>query len=168
MATNVSGTKVKGFNGGEFMVGTYMFQQGSEIEKGKATIQLKDAEEFNTRWVFMPYEVLGFSPLEIDGVVNTTIKIEPITAGTTIVLDVLDGCNSSISYADLLDTVANFNFTKNGTALVPSAVAIVGGKLSFTVSALVATNVITARLNGVVADDNLTYYKSNTATSVVA
>lgn len=168
MATNTAGTKLKGFNGGEFMVGTYMFQQGNEIEKGKATFQLKDAEEFNTRWVFMPYDVLGFSPLEIDGVVDTVVKIDPISAGTTIVLDVVDGCNNSVSYSEVLDTVSNFVFTKNGNPLVPSAVSLVGGKLSFTVSALVATDIITAKLNNVVSDINLVYYKSNTGTKTVA
>jgi|SRR6476620_2255281 len=168
MATNVAGTKLRGFNGGEFMVGTYMFQQGTEIEKGKATFQLKDPEEFNTRWVFMPYDVLGFSPLEIDGVVDTVVKIDSISAGTTIVLDIVDGCNASVSYADLLDTVADWAFTKNGATLTPSAVAIVGGKLSFTVGALISTDVITASLDGVQVDANLTAYKSNTATATVA
>ena len=168
MATNTAGTKLKGFNGGEFMVGTYMFQQGTEIEKGKATFQLKDAEEFNTRWVFMPYDVLGFSPLEIDGVIETVVKIDPISAGTTIVLDLVDGCNSSISYADLFDSVGNWVFTKNGSVITPSAVAIVGGKLSFTVSALIATDVITVVMDGILADDNGLMYKSNTGTKTVA
>lgn len=169
MCTNVAGTKLKGFNGGEFMVGTYMFQQGTEIEKGKATFQLKDAEEFNTRWVFIPYDVLGFSPLEIDGVVDTVVKMDNISAGTTFTLDIVDGCNSSISYADVLDIIGVWSCTKNGTNLIPTAVAVVGGKLQFTVSpALVATDVITASLNGVAEDANLVYYKSNVGTKTVA
>jgi hypothetical protein len=168
MATNVAGTKLKGFNGGEFMVGTYMFQQGTEIEKGKATFQLKDPEEFNTRWVFMPYDVLGFSPLEIDGVIETVIKIDPISAGTTITLDVVDGCNSSVSYADLFDIAGAYEVTKNGAEITPSAVSIVGGKVQFTVSALIATDVITIKLSGVQEDVNGLYYKSNTATKTVA
>lgn len=168
MCTNVAGTKLKGFNGGEFMVGTYMFQQGTEIEKGKATFQLKDAEEFNTRWVFMPYDILGFSPLEIDGVVETVVKMDSISAGTTFTLDLVDGCNSSISYADLFTDLADWRITKNDASITPSAVVLLGGKLQFTVSAMVATDVITAKLNGVVADVNLLYYKSNTGTKTVA
>lgn len=167
MATNVAGTKLKGFNGGEFMVGTYMFQQGTEIEKGKATFQLKDAEEFNTRWVFIPYDVLGFSPLEIDGVVETVVKMDAIAPGTTFTLDVVDGCNASVSYASLFDTLSQWEITKNGVVITPSAVAIVGNKAQFTVSALVATDVITARLNGIVDDANGLYYKSNTGTKTV-
>ena len=167
--TNVAGDKLKGFNGGEFMVGTYMFQQGTEIEKGKATFQLKDAEEFNTRWVFLPYDVLGFSPLEIDGVIDTVTKVSPISAGTTIQVALNDGCNSSINYAELFDNVANWSVTKNGVEQTISSVSINGaGNAVLTVPAMTVGAVITISLDGTQEDAQGLMYKSTTATVTVA
>ena len=163
MATNTANTKVKGFDAGSLIVGTYMFQQGTEIEKGKATIQFKSAEEFNTKWVYFPYEELGFSPLEIDGVIDTNLQFAeaPANAGTTVKVSVLDGCNTSINYTSLFDAVGDYSLKVNGVAKTISAVAVANGVATLTFTGALATsNKVEASLNGVVEDAEMNYYKS--------
>ena len=170
MATNASNTKIKGFDAGSLIVGSYMFQQGTEIEKGKATIQFKSAEEFNTKWAYFSYDELGFSPLEIDGVVDTNLTFfeAPANAGTTVKVKVLDSCNSSINYTSLFDAVGDYLLKVNGITKVISGVAIADGvaTLSFT-GALATGNKVEVSLNGVQPDVELNYYKSAVLTKTI-
>ena len=170
MATNASNTKVKGFDAGSLIVGTYMFQQGTEIEKGKATIQFKSAEEFNTKWAYFSYDELGFSPLEIDGVIDTNLSFfeAPANAGTTVKVKVLDGCNSSINYTSLFDAVGDYSLKVNGVTKVISAVAIADGVATLTFTGALATgNKVEVSLNGVQPDVELNYYKSAVLTKTI-
>lgn len=170
MATNAGNTKVKGFDAGSLIVGTYMFQQGTEIEKGNATIQFKSAEEFNTKWVYFSYDELGFSPLEIDGVIDTQLQFTeaPANAGTTVKVKVLDGCNTSINYTSLFDAVGDYLLKVNGVTKVISAVAIADGVATLTFTGPLATgNKVELSLNGVVEDAELNYYKSAVLTKTI-
>lgn len=170
MATNNAKTKIKGFDANSLIVGTYMFQQGTEIEKGKATIQFKSAEEFNTKWAYFSYDELGFSPLEIDGVIDTALTFSeaPANAGTTVKVKVLDGCNSSINYTSLFDAVGDYSLKVNGVTKVISAVAIADGVATLTFTGALATgNKVEVSLNGVVEDAELNYYKSAVLTKTI-
>jgi hypothetical protein len=170
MATNAGNTKVKGFDAGSLIVGTYMFQQGTEIEKGNATIQFKSAEEFNTKWVYFSYDELGFSPLEIDGVIDTQLQFTeaPANAGTTVKVKVLDGCNTSINYTSLFDAVGDYLLKVNGVTKTITAVAISDGVATLTFTVPLATgNKIEVSLNGVVEDAELNYYKSAVLTKTI-
>jgi hypothetical protein len=170
MATNTGNTKVKGFDAGSLIVGTYMFQQGTEIEKGNATIQFKSAEEFNTKWVYFSYDELGFSPLEIDGVIDTQLQFTeaPANAGTTVKVKVLDGCNTSINYTSLFDAVGDYLLKVNGVTKTISAVAISDGVATLTFTGPLATgNKVEVSLNGVVEDAELNYYKSAVLTKTI-
>ena len=170
MATNASNTKVKGFDAGSLIVGTYMFQQGTEIEKGKATIQFKSAEEFNTRWAYFSYDELGFSPLEIDGVIDTNLKFQqdPAVAATEVSVKVLDGCNTSINYSSLFDSVGDYTLRVGGFPKTINAVTINDGVATLTFTgALSLGNKVEVSLNGVVADAELNYYKSSVLTKIV-
>lgn len=168
LTTDSQKENLKGFNLKMLDADPYKSKSGSEVEFSKAYLQYRDTNEFNELDIFIPYEVLGFNPLEIDDAIQTNVVMDNISAGTTFSLDIVDGCNSSVSYADLFDSTSPWKITKNGAIITPSAVAIVGGKLSFTVGALIATDVITAQLDGIVADANELYYKSNTGTKTVA
>jgi hypothetical protein len=170
MATNTGNTKVKGFDAGSLIVGTYMFQQGTEIEKGNATIQFKSAEEFNTKWVYFSYDELGFSPLEIDGVIDTQLQFTeaPANAGTTVKVKVLDGCNTSINYTSLFDAVGDYLLKVNGVTKTISAVAISDGVATLTFTGPLATgNKVEVSLNGVIEDAELNYYKSAVLTKTI-
>lgn len=170
MATNTANTKVKGFDAGSLIVGSYMFQQGTEIEKGKATIQFKSAEEFNTRWAYFSYDELGFSPLEIDGVIDTALSFSeaPANAGTTVKVKVLDGCNTSINYTSLFDAVGDYLLKVNGVTKTITAVAIADGVATLTFTGALATgNKVEVSLNGVQPDVELNYYKSSILTKTI-
>jgi hypothetical protein len=163
MATNVSNTKVKGFDAGSLIVGTYMFQQGTEIEKGKATIQFKSAEEFNTKWVYFSYDQLGYSPLDIDGVIDTKLSFveTPQVAATYVKVKVLDSCNTSINYATLFDSVSDYTLKVGGFPRTISAVSVNSGEVSLSfATALTLGQSIEVSLNGILADADLNYYKS--------
>jgi hypothetical protein len=170
MAYNTANTKIKGFDAGSLIVGSYMFQQGNEIEKGKATIQFKSAEEFNTRWVYFPYDELGFSPLEIDGVIDTQLAFSeaPANAGTTVKVKVLDGCNTSINYTSLFDAVGDYKLVVSGVTKTITAVAVADGVATLTFTGALATgNKVEVSLNGVVEDAELNYYKSGILTKTI-
>ena len=169
MAYNTSKTQLKGFNAGMLDVDSYKFKVGAETEFSKATLQLVSAEEFNTRWVFFPYEEIGFNALEIDGVIQSEVALNAVPADTDTTIDVtlVDGYNSSISYASLFDVVGDWLVTVNGASVVISAITIAGNVATLTIPALASADVVNVSLNGIVADDELKYYKSNTVSTVV-
>lgn len=169
MATNTAKTTLKGLNAGMLDVDSYKFKVGAETEFSKATLQLVSAEEFNTRWVFFPYEEIGFNALEIDGVIQSEIALTAVPANTdtTVSVSLIDGYNSSISYASLFDAVGDWQVLVDGTAVVISAVSITGANAVLTIPALATGEVVEVSLNGVVADSEMKYYKSNTATAIV-
>jgi len=169
MATASSKTYLKGFNAGMLDVDSYKFKVGSETEFSKATLQLVSAEEFNTRWAFFPYEEIGFNALEIDGVIQAELAITsvPNDGDTTINVTLVDGYNSSISYAPLFDAVGDWSVLVDGASVTISAVSITGTTAKLTIPALATGEVVEVSLNGIVADTELKYYKSNTATATV-
>lgn len=95
MASNQASTAIKGFNMGLFDVETFKLVQGTDPQMSMAKIQLLDAEEFNQRFEFFTWEQLGFNALEVNGVVDTTVKVDtPVTDGdTTVVVSVANACN---------------------------------------------------------------------------
>lgn len=165
MAYNTSKTALKGFNAGMLDVDSYKFKVGAETEFSKATLQLVSAEEFNTRWVFFPYEEIGFNALEIDGVIQSEVAFNsaPANLDTTLEVNLVDGYNSSISYASLFDAVGNWKVLVDGASVTISAVSITGNVATLTIPALATNDVVEVYLNGIVADDELKYYKSNSA-----
>lgn len=170
MAYNTSKTALKGFNAGMLDVDSYKFKVGAETEFSKATLQLVSAEEFNTRWVFFPYEEIGFNALEIDGVIQAEVAFSGGEVGnldTQVAVELVDGYNSSISYASLFDAVGDWKVLVNGASVTISAVSITGNVATLTIPALATGQVVEVSLNDIVADDELKYYKSNTATATV-
>jgi len=169
MAYNTSKTALKGFNAGMLDVDSYKFKVGAETEFSKATLQLVSAEEFNTRWVFFPYEEIGFNALEIDGVIQAEVAFDsPQSAGDPVSVTLVDGYNSSISYASLFDAIGDWSVKINGESATISAVSVTGEVLEIVTSPIIAsTDILEVSLNGIVADTELKYYKSNTATATV-
>lgn len=170
MAQDIAGAKIKGFDGGMFSVGSYKFQQGGDPEQGKAMLQLRSTEEFNTRWVYFPYDEIGFDASQIEGVIDTVVAVPtaPADTDTTVVVTLVDGCNKSVSYTSLFDEVADWTVTVNGVAATISAVAVTDTTVTLTIPALSAGQTVAVKLNGIVEDDNANLYKSNTASATVS
>jgi hypothetical protein len=171
MAKNTATTAIKGFNGGMFDVDSYKFTVGSDTEFSKAKMQLKDAEEFNSKWVFFPYDELGYNALEIDGVIQSYASFNDLLVGdgsNQVELRLVDDYNRSISYAELFDAAADWKVLVNGTAVTISAVSITGEIVYLTIPELDANDVVKVSLNGVVTDEEGRFYKSNVISTVVS
>lgn len=170
LALDTAKENLKGFNGGMFDVDSYKFKQGTETEFAKTKHQLTDAKEFNTRWVFFTWDELGFNALEIEGVINANVSFNiPPVAGSTITVKLSDAYNRSISYVELFDTASNWKVLTNGVANTVTTVSIAGEVATLTLTdALVSTDILAISLNGIVADSELKYYKSNTITATIA
>ena len=170
VALDTAGENLKGFNGSMFDVDSYKFKQGAETEFSKVSLQLSDAKEFNQRFVFFTWEELGFNALEIEGVIETVVSFNPApVAGSTITVKIADANNRSISYASLFDNSAQWKVLVDGVANVVTTVSVTGNVSTLTLtSALVTTDVVNVSLEGIVADLELKYYKSNTTTANIA
>jgi hypothetical protein len=106
MAQSADGTKIKGFNGGMLSVETMKLQQGTDPQMTTSVIQLLDAEEFNTRFIFFPFTEIG-DLKEVSGVVETVITVDPIAAGGDITFSVVTSCNADNNILDL-DAASKF------------------------------------------------------------
>ncbi len=169
VALDTAGENLKGFNGSMFDVDSYKFKQGSETEFSKVSLQLSDAKEFNQRFVFFTWDELGFNALEIEGVIeaNVSFNVAPV-AGSTITVKVSDANNRSISYASLFDSAANWKVLLNGVANVVTSVSVSSDILTLTLDdSIASTNKVEVSLNGIIADLEMKYYKSNTAIATI-
>ena len=105
MATNSKGDLLKGFDAGMLSVDTFKLVQGTDPQMSTAKVQFLDAEEFNERFVFIPFTTSGDLD-SVTGVVETAIKLDAL-AGSTIEASITSGCNTGDSILDL-DDVSNF------------------------------------------------------------
>lgn len=111
--------KLKGFDLGMLEVSTFKNKQGSDPEKTMVSMQLLDAEQYNSRFVFIPFEKIG-DLLDIKGVVNLGITLKNVTTS---------GFNASITSMfntdDVilgLDDVNNYALTGDNSGKAISAV----------------------------------------------
>lgn len=146
MATDITQSVVKGFDMSYYNVATYKFQQGTDVENSLVTVQLRSADEFNKRMVFLPWEQLGFDASSIDGAIETTLIADPeIKAGTEITLKAVGFCNTSAFIADLDRTT---DWKVNGVNPDSALVDVVSGKYTLVVNnALVAGTQVTVTLD---------------------
>lgn len=169
LTTNSQGTKLKGFDLGMLDANVFKFLSGTDTEFSRISMQFKNAKEFTDTWVFIPYTTLGFNPTEIDDVIETKVVFSAVPAASDVQIEITlsDNCNNSISYASLFDAVGDWVVKVNGVVKTINTAVLTGETLSLTFTgALVAADVVTVSLNGVVADTELKYYKSNTATDI--
>jgi hypothetical protein len=168
--TNSAGTQLKGFNLGMFDANVFKFLSGTDTEFSRISLQFKDASEFTDKWVFIPYSVLGYNPLEIDDVIqtNVTFDLQPSSTDAVIVVKPTDSCNNSISYASLFDAVGNWLVLVNGVNVIISSVSSsADGTVNIGIPALSLGQEVRVSLNGIVSDTEMKYYKSNVATATV-
>lgn len=171
LTTNSQGTKLKGFDLGMLDANPFKFLSGTDTEFSRIAMQFKNAKEFTDYWVFIPYTTLGFNPTEIDDVIETKVAFSetPVAAGLSVTVKLVDNCNNSISYASLFDAVGNWVVKVNGVVKTITTAVLTGEDLELTFTGALASNdVVTVSLDGIVADAELKYYKSNTITATVA
>ena len=172
--TNSDRSKLVPFDGGMFNVETFKLLQGTDLEMSTAKIQLLSAEEFNARMVFIPFETAGAIG-DVDGVVETSVTVDAISAGTTFTASITSSCNKGDSILDL-DEVGNYALLgTQASATTISAVAYnaTTGKYDFTVdTALIATDTVQIKLNdgtyNVVEDSAGNLYKGTSNTITVS
>lgn len=156
----------KGFTLGMFENGKYMGANGTDASSQTITLQLIERAEIDERMSWIESNELDFSYGELTGVNEVLITVDPVVAGTSIVLS-----------AFLLDKThpvegllfGNFAVTKNGVANNPT-VAVYNSltkKYTLTVGAMIATDIIEVSLNGIILTLSDVLYKSNVATVVV-
>lgn len=144
-ATDVSETKIKGFEGGDIDVSTYKFKSGETSAKTSIMFQLLNSEEYNKRLVFYTWEQLGYDANFINGIINTKLTYQTApAAGTTLNVYVKVDKNRSVDVLGL--TNAN-NWRIGGTQTTPASVSGVsynaGGYYVLTLdNATVATDTI--------------------------
>lgn len=106
MTKSLDGKKLKAFSLGMFSVETMKLKQGSDLQSEMIKFQIEDSDEFNERFVFIPFSKVG-DLREVGGVVETKITVDPITAGGDITFSVTSSCNADNSILDL-DEANNF------------------------------------------------------------
>jgi hypothetical protein len=159
--------QAKGFTLGMFENGKYMGANGTDASTQTIAMQLTERAEVDERMSYVTTENLDFSYDELDGVNEVIVEINPIvTASTTIVVSALLQ-DKTHAVEGLL--VANFKVTRNGSVIVPSAVAYnaTTKKYTLTVTANITADIVTVELNGIILTLADVLYKSNTATAVV-
>lgn len=159
--------EAKGFTLGMFENGKYMGSNGSDASSQIVTLQLTERMEVDERMSWITTNKLDFSSSELTGVNQVNLKANPIVAGTSIVVSamLLDGTHAveGLLFGD-------FKVTKNG-ALSSPTVAVYDAntkKYTLTVPAMVATDIITVSINGIVLIAGSDLFQSNTDTLVVS
>lgn len=155
---------VKGFGLGMHEAGNYKGNDGTDVASQTLMLQLTDRSEVDDRMVnVLPDD---FGSTDIDGVNEVKISINATAPGTSVVFKAMLSDNSHLLLAT---TVSNWIVKKNGAPITPSAISYVTNPdyITFTVAALIATDVVTVQLNGTINQLG-TLYKSNVATVTVA
>lgn len=157
---------LKGLTLGMFENGKYMGSNGADAASQTVTFQCINRIEWDLYAGWITNEELDFVYTELTGVNEVLVTVDPIVAGTSIVLS-----------AFLLDKThpvegllfGDFKVTKNGVDSPPTVAAYSSTtkKYTLTVPAMVVTDVIEVSLNGVVLTPLDVLYKSNTASVIV-
>lgn len=156
-----------GFTLGMFENGKYTGSNGTDAASQSVTFQLEDRNEFDKYAGWYTDSELDFTGSKLTGINEVLVTIDPVAAGTTIVVS-----------AFLLDKThpvegllfGDFRATKDGVVSNPTAAVYNSStkKYSLTVPTLASTDIVTVSLNGVVLTPLDVLYKSNTATAVVS
>lgn len=142
--TETKSGAVKGFGLKMLFTGTYKGKEGNNPSNYTQMLQFSDLMEME-RMAWIVAEELDYDVSDIDGWNGVDLTFNPVVASaTTLVLDA-----KLLDRTHLLEgtLVTNWRITKNGTPIVPSAISYTTnpGKITFTVPAVVASDVYTAQ-----------------------
>lgn len=156
----------KGLTLGMFENGKYTGSNGTDAASQTVTFQLTQRIEWDMYAAWVANSELDFIYTELTGVNEVLVSVSSTPPGTFI--------EASAYLLDKTHTVdgllvGDFELTKNGSIIVPSAVSQdpLSKNYMFTVSALVAADIITVRIKNTILTPLDVLYKSNTATAIV-
>ena len=165
--TQTKAGEPKGFTLGMFENGKYMGSNGTDASSQTISMQLINRSEVDERMAWVAGNQWDADYEEMTGVNEVLVNVDPIVAGTSIVVS-----------AYLLDKThpvegllfGDFAVTKNGVTNNPTAASYnsTTKKYTLTVPALIAANTVTVSLDGIILTTLDVLYKSNTATAVVS
>ena len=122
LATDIAESKIEGFDNGLFSVDTFKFQQGTDPEMSMAMFQFNNAEQLNSRGVFLTWDALGFDATLQNGVINCDVSfnVAPVATDTVLQVKVLDECNQSVSILGLEATDFELGGTQASATTISS------------------------------------------------
>jgi hypothetical protein len=86
ITVNTTGTSAKGFTAGRFDVSAIKFLNGTDVQQVSTIVQLTKPEEFNDRFLFIPWDKLGVDLSTKNGVIDCDITVvTPATNGTSTI-----------------------------------------------------------------------------------
>lgn len=157
----------KGFTLGMFENGKYMGSNGTDAASQTVAFQLINRYEIDLYMSWFDNSELDFAYGELTGVNEVLVTVDPVVAGTSIVVS-----------AFLLDKThpvegllpADFLVTKAGVQNVVSAAVYNAStkKYTLTVTAVTAADILEVSLSGIILSAADVLYKSNTATVIVS
>lgn len=149
------GSEIRGFTIGDFSVETLRFNAGSDRQRTSTKFQLIHPDELNAYHVFFTWESLGFSALDIAGVVDTDLVVSDVLpSAETINVKVVASCNHD-------DVILGLDDADLWSLQGESAPTITG--VTFNTS----TNTYTLTLSGTIGSDEITLRLSQDGLNVV-
>lgn len=159
---------VKGFSLGMHNNGNYKGNDGTNAASETLSLQLTDRAEVDERMAqFLPTD---FGASDLDGVNEVTITINPVVAAATTLVFAPKLQDMSHLVEGLV--IANFKFTKNGSAITPTGLSYTTnpGYITVTVPSVTAADIYTIITNDAALVTNIikttlgTLYKADVAT----
>ena len=144
-----------------------MGANGSDASSQTITLQLIDRAEIDERMSWIESNELDFSYGELTGVNEVLVSVNPIVTASTLIVVSAFLLDKTHPVEGLL--VGDFAVTRNGVAVVPSAIVYnsTTKKYTLTVTANTTADIIEVSLDGIILTLADVLYKSNTATVVV-
>jgi hypothetical protein len=165
--TSTKAGEYKGFTTGMFEAGKYLNSNGTDAASQTITFQLTNRYEIDELISWVTGDNLDFTYEDLQGVNEVKITVNPIVAGTSIVVSafLLDGTHpvEGLLFGD-------FSVDKNGLINDPT-VAVYNATdktYTLTVPSVALADIVDVSLNGIILTPLGTLYKSNTATAIVA
>ena len=157
----------KGLTLGMFENGKYTGSNGTDAASQTVTFQLTQRIEWDMYAAWIANSELDFIYTELTGVNEVAISVDPIVTASTTILVSAFLLDKTHPVEGLL--AADFAVTRNGSALVPSAVAYnsTTKKYTLTVTANTTADIVTVSLADTILTTLDVLYKSNTDTVVV-
>ena len=165
--TETKANEPKGYTMGMFKNGKYTGSNGTDASNQMITLQLIERSEIDERMSWITTDNIDFSYGELTGINETLVTVDPITTASTSIVASVFLLDKTHPVEGLL--VGDFSVTRNGVAVVPSAVAYnaTTKKYTLTITANTTADIVTVSLKGTILTPADVLYKSNTETVVV-
>lgn len=158
---------LKGLALGMFENGKYMGANGTDAASQTVSFQCINRIEWDLYAGWIENDSLDFVYTELTGVNEVLVSVNPIVTASLAIVVSAFLLDKTHPVEGLL--VGDFNVTRNGVIIVPSAVAYnaTTKKYTLTVTANTTADIVTVSLDGTILTPLDVLYKSNTATVVV-